>query len=68
MQQFSEVPKIIDFFGVIFGVRFLCHHPPFGMVLVPNTYNSRLFESNTPGMEVDTQKKIKNVSDEYNKI
>ena len=44
------------------------------MVPVPNINNSRLFESNTQGMEEDTQKKKSKmeapnrVGDEYNKF
>ena len=59
VQGCNDIPKYQKclIFFVIFGVRFLCHLPRFGTVLVSNTYNSHLFESNTPGMEENTQKK-----------
>ena len=50
---------MFDFF-VIFGVQFICCHPRFGMVSVLNACIRYLFESNSPGMEEVTQKKIKN--------
>jgi hypothetical protein len=46
----------------------------FGTVPIPYTYYSRLFESNSPGMEEDTQKKkskiegVNRVGDEHKKF
>ena len=56
MQRCKDTPKNLESYFLSFSTFDFYVIILSSIVLVPNTYNSCLFESNTPGTEEDTQK------------